>query len=86
MIVVSKTPPSPSRSVAVGAAVAPLRTSHRPDREASPDIAVRAAECALFELRRGASAPARALYRRAHSLLRELRRHLALLDARLPAA
>jgi hypothetical protein len=86
MIVVTKTPPSPSRSVAVGGAATASRLPRPSAGGASPDIALRAAECALFELRRGAADPAKALYLRAHSLLRELRRHLALLDARLPAA
>ena len=46
------------------------------------DVARRAAECALRERRLGARDSVEILYRRAHSLLRALHRHLALLDAR----
>lgn len=56
-----------------------------PAAEPPADVARRAAECALLERRLGARDPVETLYREAHSLLRSLRRHLAVLDARAAA-
>ena len=53
-----------------------------PGAEPPADVALRAAECALVERRLGARDPVETLYLEAHSLLRSLRRHLAVLDAR----
>ena len=86
MITVSKTPSMNPRPVPVHREDGVLRLPSPPADAPPVDLAVRAAQVAVFELRRGAGEPVRVLYGRAHSLLREIRRHLALLDSRLPAA
>ena len=86
MIVVTRTTSSLPVGIPLRRESGVLRLPCPPAARLLSDIAVRAMQCTLFERRRGAREPARVLYRRAHSLLRELRRHLADLDARITAA
>ena len=86
MIIVTRTTSSLPLDIPLWRESGVLRLPCPPTAGLLSDIADRAMQCTLFERRRGATEPARVLYLRAHSLLRELRRHLAHLDARIPAA